>query len=121
MWMERRSGGIRQPTSSPWQIHAVYGTVVFLLASVVFAVIGLELPTLVRQLPADERGWPLWVPAVAFTVLAIRLLWVFPLSALMQYRRGSDRISWRVPAVLSWAGTRGVMPLAAALSISRGR
>ncbi|GHF04561.1 Na+/H+ antiporter [Streptomyces morookaense] len=99
------------------QIHAVYGTVVFLLESVVFAVIGLELPTLVRQLPADERGWPLWVPAVAFTVLAIRLLWVFPLSALMQYRRGSDKISWRVPAVLSWAGTRGVMPLAAALSI----
>ncbi|MEU1629169.1 Na+/H+ antiporter [Streptomyces sp. NPDC020096] len=99
------------------QIHAVYDTVVFLLESVVFAVIGLQLPTQVRELAADERGWPLWVPAVAFTVLAIRLLWVFPLSALMQYRRGKDRISWRVPAVLSWAGTRGVMPLAAALSI----
>ncbi|MDF3291931.1 Na+/H+ antiporter [Streptomyces silvisoli] len=99
------------------QIHAVYDTVVFLLESVVFAVIGLQLPTQVRELAADERGWPLWVPAVAFTVLAIRLLWVFPLSALMQYRRGKNRISWRVPAVLSWAGTRGVMPLAAALSI----
>ncbi|MCK7627591.1 Na+/H+ antiporter [Streptomyces sp. RS10V-4] len=99
------------------QVHAVYGTVVFLLESVVFAIIGLQLPTLVRQLATDERGWPLWVPAVAFTVLAIRLLWVFPLSALMQYRRGNNRISWRVPAVLSWAGTRGVMPLAAALSI----
>ncbi|MDT0449539.1 Na+/H+ antiporter [Streptomyces hesseae] len=99
------------------QIHAVYGTVVFLLESVVFALIGLELPTLVRQLAADEHGWPLWVPVVAFTVMAIRLLWVFPLSALMQYRRGGRRISWRVPAVLSWAGTRGVMPLAAALSI----
>ncbi|MDF3290212.1 Na+/H+ antiporter [Streptomyces silvisoli] len=99
------------------QIHAVYDTVVFLLESVVFAVIGLQLPTQVRELAADERGWPLWVPAVAFTVLALRLLWVFPLSALMQYRRGNNRISWRVPAVLSWAGTRGVMPLAAALSI----
>ncbi|MEU5304318.1 cation:proton antiporter [Streptomyces noursei] len=108
------------------QVHAVYETVVFLLESIVFALIGLQLPTLVRQLATDERGWPLWVPAVAFTVLAIRLLWVFPLSALMQYRRGAgkeqgtafrDRVSWRVPAVLSWAGTRGVMPLAAALSI----
>ncbi|MFI1628191.1 Na+/H+ antiporter [Streptomyces noursei] len=99
------------------QIHAVYGTVVFLLESVVFAIIGLQLPTLVHELAADERGWPLWVPVVAVTVLAIRLLWVFPLSALMQYRRGAERLSWRVPAVLSWAGTRGVMPLAAALSI----
>ncbi|MCX3061709.1 Na+/H+ antiporter [Streptomyces beihaiensis] len=103
--------------SNRLQIHAVYDTVVFLLESVVFAVIGLELPALVGDLAADERGWPLWVPAVGFTVLAIRLLWVFPLSALMQYRKGTSHISWRVPAVLSWAGTRGVMPLAAALSI----
>ncbi|MCQ4042613.1 Na+/H+ antiporter [Streptantibioticus rubrisoli] len=98
------------------QVHAVYATVVFLLESVVFAIIGLELPTLIRELAADEHGWPLWVPAVAFTVLAVRLLWVFPLSALMQHRRGGG-VSLRVPAVLSWAGTRGVMPLAAALSI----
>ncbi|MFE7527122.1 Na+/H+ antiporter [Kitasatospora sp. NPDC057542] len=101
------------------QIHAVYDTVTFLLESVVFALIGLELPSTVRHLAHDEHGWPLWVPVIAFTVLAIRLLWIFPLSALIQYRHkeGDSRLSWRVPAVLSWAGTRGVMPLAAALSI----
>ncbi|MGW5663267.1 Na+/H+ antiporter [Streptomyces sp. NPDC003758] len=101
------------------QVHAVYDTVAFLLESVVFALIGLELPSAVRHLAHDERGWPLWVPVIAFTVLAIRLLWVFPLSALMQHRHseGEGRLSWRVPAVLSWAGTRGVMPLAATLSI----
>ncbi|MFJ5535449.1 Na+/H+ antiporter [Streptomyces sp. NPDC093261] len=101
------------------QVHAVYDTVSFLLESVVFALIGLELPSVVRQLARDEHGWPLWVPVIAFTVLAIRLLWVFPLSALIHFRHqeGTRRLSWRVPAVLSWAGTRGVMPLAAALSI----
>jgi CPA1 family monovalent cation:H+ antiporter len=26
-------------------------------------------------------------------------------------------MNWRVPVVLTWAGTRGVVPLAAALSI----
>jgi hypothetical protein len=31
-------------------------------------------------------------------------------------RRGG-RVSWRIPAVVSWAGARGVLPLAAALSI----
>jgi CPA1 family monovalent cation:H+ antiporter len=98
------------------QVHAVYATVVFLLESVVFAVIGLELPTGVRELGADASAWPLWVAAVAGAVLAVRLVWVLPMSALMQLR-GGRRVSWRVPAVVSWAGTRGVMPLAAALTI----
>jgi Na+/H+ antiporter len=99
------------------QVHAVYATVVFLLESVVFALIGLELPSMVRELAPYESGWPIDVLAVAATVVAVRLLWIFPLSAVMQHRRGNGRISWRVPAVTSWAGTRGVMPLAAALSI----
>ncbi|MET9073113.1 Na+/H+ antiporter, partial [Streptomyces sp. NPDC004232] len=35
-------------------------------------------------------------------------------SALIHHRhgQGDNRLSWRVPAVLSWAGTRGVIPLA---------
>jgi CPA1 family monovalent cation:H+ antiporter len=99
------------------QVHAVYGTVVFLLESVVFALIGLELPSLIRDLGAEGHTWPLQALAVAGTLLTVRMLWVFPLSAAMQRRRGVGPISWRVPAVLSWAGTRGVLPLAAALSI----
>jgi CPA1 family monovalent cation:H+ antiporter len=42
---------------------------------------------------------------------------VFPLSAIIQRRGGARRPSWPVPAVVSWAGTRGVVPLAATLSI----
>lgn len=101
------------------QVHAVHRTVVFLLESVVFALIGLQLPTLVRELDPVERGWPLaaGVVAVAATLIVVRLLWVFPLSAVMQFRRKDGPVSWRVPLVTSWAGTRGVMPLAAALSI----
>jgi monovalent cation/hydrogen antiporter len=99
------------------QVHAVYATVVFLLESVVFAVIGLELPALVRGLAPDERIWPLGVLAVAGTVIGARLLGVFPLSALMQRKRGNGPVSWRIPVVVSWAGTRGILPLAAALSI----
>lgn len=97
-------------------LHAVYGTVVFLLESVVFALIGLELPTLVRDLPGGERQWPLYALAIAGTLLAIRVLWVFPLSVAAQ-RQAGDRPSWRVPLVVSWAGARGVLPLTAALSI----
>jgi monovalent cation/hydrogen antiporter len=97
------------------QLGAVYGTVVFLLESVVFGLIGLQLPALVRDL-STATNWPLQALVIAATLLVIRLAWVFPLSALQQRRRGA-RPTWRVPAVVSWAGARGVVPLAAALSI----
>ncbi|MER7514492.1 Na+/H+ antiporter [Streptomyces lavendulae] len=99
------------------QLHAVYGTVVFLLESVVFSLIGLSLPGLIRELGDENRLWPLYALALACTLIAVRVLWVYPLSALLQRKGGRDKTDWRVPAVLSWAGTRGVMPLAAALSI----
>ncbi|HEX3590225.1 MAG TPA: Na+/H+ antiporter [Pseudonocardiaceae bacterium] len=98
------------------QIDAVYQTVVFLLESVVFALIGLELPTLVRALSRQGPTWLLQALAITATLIVVRALWVFPMSALTA--RGSARKrSWRVPAVVSWAGARGVVPLAAALSI----
>ncbi|MFF3686846.1 Na+/H+ antiporter [Streptomyces sp. NPDC002187] len=99
------------------QLHAVYGTVVFLLESVVFSLIGLALPTLIRELPEGYGLWPLHALAVATTLVAVRMVWLFPLSAVVQRKGGAPRVSWRVPAVLTWAGTRGVVPLAAALSI----
>lgn len=99
------------------QLHAVYGTVVFLLESVVFSLIGLSLPGLIDELGDGDRLWPLYALALAGTLIAVRMLWIFPLSALLQWKGGQRRTNWRVPVVLSWAGTRGVMPLAAALSI----
>ncbi|MDH6575261.1 Na+/H+ antiporter [Kitasatospora sp. MAP5-34] len=104
------------------QVHAVYGTVVFMLESVVFALIGLELPGMIRDLPGEHWGW-LW-PAMllALALIVLRLLWVGPTSWFMHRQRaqqhpGQPPLSWRVPAVMTWAGTRGVMPLAAALTV----
>jgi monovalent cation/hydrogen antiporter len=98
------------------QLHSVYQTVIFVLEAVVFALIGLELPTLVRDLGHAGR-WPLAALAVTGTLIATRVAWVFPVLAISGWRRGPRRPPWPVPAVVSWAGTRGVVPLAAALSI----
>src|ERR1700749_4729872 len=98
------------------QLHSVYQTVIFLLETVVFSLIGLQLPTLIRDLSHGE-AWPAEALAVAGTLIVIRILWVFPLSGIVQRRSGVRRPTWPVPAVVSWAGTRGVVPLAAALSI----
>ncbi|MGF1430681.1 Na+/H+ antiporter [Kitasatospora sp. LaBMicrA B282] len=102
------------------QVHAVYRTVVFMLESVVFAVIGLELPGMIRDLDAAESGWFWQALLIAGAVLLVRLFWVFPLAMFLQRRRaaaGGPPVNWRVPAVMTWAGTRGVMPLAAALTV----
>ncbi|NEB06770.1 cation:proton antiporter, partial [Streptomyces sp. SID13726] len=80
------------------------------------SLIGLTLPGQVAALTAADGLWPLYALAVAATLVTVRLLWVLPLSAVVQ-RNAGVRPSWRVPAVLTWAGTRGVVPLAAALSI----
>jgi CPA1 family monovalent cation:H+ antiporter len=112
-------GGRREritTAQSRLQLHSVYQTVIFLLESVVFSLIGLELPALIRALSGRE-AWPAEALAVTGTLIMIRILWVFPLSAVSQRRGGARRPSWPVPAVVSWAGTRGVVPLTAALSI----
>jgi monovalent cation/hydrogen antiporter len=99
------------------RVGAVSETVVFLLESVVFGLIGLQLPALVGEVAGSAGWWPLQALALAATLLVMRLLWVFPLAALAQRRQDGGRPSWQVPAVVSWAGARGVVPLAAALSI----
>ncbi len=98
------------------QLHSVYQTVIFVLEAVVFALIGLELPTLVRDL-GHAGTWPLAALAVTAALIATRVAWVFPVFTISGRRRGSRRPSWPTAAVVSWAGTRGVVPLAAALSI----
>ncbi len=97
------------------QLHSVYQTLIFLLESAVFGLIGLQLPGLIRGL-THHQAWPAAALAIAGTLIVTRILWVFPLTAFFQWR-GGTRPSWPVPAVVSWAGTRGVVPLAAALSV----
>jgi monovalent cation/hydrogen antiporter len=99
------------------QLSAVFQTIVFLLESAVFGLIGLQLPALVRALVGVDRLWPLHALAIAATLMVVRVAWVFPLAAIRQWRYSADRPLWRVAAVVSWVGTRGVVPLAAALSI----
>ena len=118
-------GGRRDAGAHPSgqrQIAQVYGVVVFLLESAVFTVIGLELPTLVRALPSSEHGFVLAALAVTGALLVTRLVWVSGATYLPGLFAPTDERALtarrsRVIAVASWAGTRGVVPLAAALSV----
>jgi CPA1 family monovalent cation:H+ antiporter len=101
---------------------AVYETVVFLLESAIFAVIGLQLATFLQDLAADDRSTALWLAAiVTLTLLVVRSAALGAALLLPAVRRhpgaaGTYR-PWQAAAVVTWAGARGVVPLAAALSI----
>jgi Na+/H+ antiporter len=113
-------GALRARLTNPrtrLQLAAVYPTVIFLLESVVFSLIGLRLPALVRELAGQGQQWILAAIAISATLLVVRVAWVLPIVSLAARQSAARGGVWRVTAVVAWAGTRGVVPLAAALSI----
>ena len=103
------------------QEQAVWRASDTILESVVFALIGLQLTSVVAQ--AGDIG-PLLLSGVVVTlaVIAARIVWVFPATYLPRalfrgVRKRDPPPRWQVPAVVSWSGMRGVVTLAAAFAI----
>ncbi|MFF5207495.1 Na+/H+ antiporter [Streptosporangium sp. NPDC000396] len=103
---------------------AVWRVVSFLLETIVFMLIGLQLWPIVSGLEGADP-WKLTVMSLAVfaaTVLA-RIVWVVPSLALPRLlsRKVREREptppSWQKMATVSWAGMRGVVSLAAAFAI----
>ncbi|MGI5137107.1 MULTISPECIES: Na+/H+ antiporter [unclassified Streptomyces] len=107
------------------QEEAVWRMVAFVLESAVFALIGLQLPVVLRGLGRFEGTRAAWYALVLFGVVVVtRFMWVYP--SIFLPRIASKRIrereedpTWRGPFVISWAGMRGVVSLAIAFSIPR--
>ena len=104
------------------QEEAVWKMVAFVLESAVFALIGLQLPVVLKGLGEYEGADAAWYALAVFLVVAVaRFVWVYPatflprLSARVRAREGE--LSWKGPFVIGWAGMRGVVSLAIAFSI----
>ncbi|MFD7263906.1 Na+/H+ antiporter [Streptomyces sp. NPDC059874] len=104
------------------QEEAVWKVVAFVLESVVFALIGLQLPVVLRGLGEYEGLHAAWYAVAVFlAVVVARFVWVFPATFLP---RLSERIrarepdtDWKAPVIVGWAGMRGVVSLAIAFSV----
>lgn len=104
----------------------IWSTVDLVLEAFTFALVGVQLPWVVRDVIASDQGLR---PAVALSlavlaaVLLVRPAYVFATARFDNLRlRGShrpvrDALSARESAVVSWAGMRGVVTLAAAAAI----
>ncbi|MEU9120434.1 Na+/H+ antiporter [Streptomyces sp. NPDC048506] len=105
------------------QEDAVWKVISFLLESAVFALIGLQLPVVLRGLGEFSTAQALWYAVVVFLVVVVsRFVWVFPATYLprclsTRIRAREPDLNWTRPVIVGWAGMRGVVSLAIAFTI----
>lgn len=117
--------GHRSPQGGPasrLQEQAVWKAADTLLESLVFALIGLQLRTVVEEVDTGLGRLLLIGLVLTLVTVVARIVWVFPATYVPRWlsRRLRERDPsppWQVPAVISWAGMRGVVTLAAAFAI----
>lgn len=101
----------------------VWNNLVFVLNGLIFLLIGLGLPAVVRQLGEVSLGRAVgYGLLISFVLIVTRLACTLGTSALMTFLGRFVPVSdpnpgWRGPVAFGWAGMRGVVSLAAALSI----
>ena len=116
-----------QSGPSRLQTRAVWRLVEFLLEGYVFLLIGQQLPAVVGGLGGYSVAAVASAVAVTVAVvLGVRPLWLVVISRLparlhlrlgASSRRENTSLSGRDIVAMSWAGTRGVITLAAAFSL----
>ena len=103
--------------------RSVWKLFVFLLNSLVFILIGLQLSGIIGRLSGYSSGdLMLYATLVSAVAIAVRFAWIYPATYLP--RMVSARLRERDPApseqelfIMSWCGMRGIVSLAAALAL----
>ena len=110
------SGRMRLQALPVWEMLS------FILNGILFVLIGLQLPQVVRALPAGSATGVAKVAAVVVLVMIlVRAAWMFGTSywrrLLSKKARRQPTIPWQHTALISWIGMRGAGSLAGALAI----
>jgi CPA1 family monovalent cation:H+ antiporter len=101
--------------------NAFWELLVFLVNALLFALIGLQLDAIAERL-AITATLIAQCAAVVGAVVLVRVLWVpvftyLPRWLFRSVRERDPYPPWQWPAVISWAGVRGAVSLAAALAL----
>ncbi|MEZ0607632.1 Na+/H+ antiporter [Fibrella sp. WM1] len=107
------------------QNSSMWATIIFVINGIVFTLIGLELPVILDELKqysyplSTSLGYGLLMAALVIVVRLVFSLFasVFTDIAGRFITVAVRNVGWRGPVVLGWAGMRGVVSLAAALSV----
>lgn len=101
----------------------VWKNFVFILNGLIFLLIGLQLSSIAGQLGDIGLGKAIWYGLIiSFVLIITRLLCTLGSSVFTGFMSNfitvaDDNPGWRNPIIFGWAGMRGVVSLAAALSI----
>lgn len=119
-----RKSSLALTSEARLESNAVWNTIEFGLNGIVFILIGLQLPTVLDGM--RPLHWPALIAGAAFIcalLLILRFLWIYP----AEWASRLVRQKWlghtlppsdaRRTFVVGWAGMRGVLTLAAALSL----
>ncbi len=117
----------RTPARIRVPAYAVWDTVVFLMNILAFIFIGLQLRPILEHVQPGDRGRYLAVAAaVLATVILVRIAWHMPFNAVVRWRhrvrgfhppRPMLRPTVGSGLIISWAGMRGILSLAASLAL----
>jgi Na+/H+ antiporter len=103
--------------------RAVWTTLEFTLQNLLFLLVGLELRFIVSRISnIPSASLLLYSTVIILTVVIGRFIWVFAGAYLPQFfmpslRKVDPYPPWQFPFVISWAGMRGGISLAAALAV----
>ena len=122
-----RTAPARTPARIRIPSYAVWETVVFLLNVMAFIFIGLQIRPILESLdPAARARYFAVAAAVLVTVIVVRIAWHMSFNAVIRWRdrrhgfnppRPMLRPTVGSGLVISWAGMRGIVTLAAALAL----
>ena len=125
-----RTGPLGIPARIRIPTNAVWATVIFALNIFAFIFIGLQIRPILADLPPPMlQQYLLVAAAVLVTVIGIRIVWHMSFNAVVRWRH--QRFGFHPPRpmlrptvgsglVISWAGMRGIVTLAAALALPEG-
>ena len=112
---------VQQSAASRIAERTNWRTIEFLLENSVFLLIGLQVRTIVENAwhsDLDHAQLVAGCLGVLGAAMLARPIWMFPATYLPRWafrrvREADPSPPWQVPAVLSWAGMRGAVTLAA--------
>ena len=108
------------PPATRLQGYFVWGLTTHGIEGILFLLTGLQAQAVINGM--ETGGWARLLAAgvvISLVVIAVRFIWVFPAAYLprLLFPRLRPYPPWRYPFVVGFTGIRGVVSLAAALSI----
>ncbi|WP_353063251.1 Na+/H+ antiporter [Tunturibacter psychrotolerans] len=124
IYMSRKSTQFFSPAVR-LQVNAAWDALTFMLNGLVFVLIGLQLPYVLAGIHGKfSKGTLIFYGAVFSVVLIVlRIIWVIPVFKIAAYidrrwmKHKEEALQPREVFVVGWTGMRGVIALAAAISV----